>query len=121
MTDSQIYPLGTSGQFPDNGILSQMYDSRVSQNDMLRISRSLIHEVESYYKEETILGLPIYIWNQEFIAMVQKSILENKISNFSKVQRKLFDQYVVLITNGVTASTSADAIALKTYIDSLVV
>jgi hypothetical protein len=118
MTDSQLYPLGTSGQFPDNGILSQMYDSRVSQNDMLRIGSKLMHQAPAYIQEENLMGSLVYTWDADFIAMIDESLSNGVKANFSKVQGKLFADYITYLKNGLTPTTSEAVIALNTYLGS---
>jgi hypothetical protein len=114
-----LFPLGTDGTFPDNGILSQAYDSRVSQNDMLRIGMQLMHQADAYYREEDVLGGGIYTWNPDFILMIQQSLADNKIANFSKKQRILFNAYIALLTDGITGNEPEEVIALDTYLGGL--
>lgn len=113
------FPFGTNDAFPDNGLLNLSYDSRVSQNDMLNVGRELMHECEAYITEEHLDGTLIYNWNVNFIANVQKSLSENKIANFSKAQRKLFDAYnECRIANDFTTA-AADVVALNDKINSM--
>ena len=118
-TQITSFPLGTDGIFPDNGILSQAYDKRVSQNDILRVSRELMHNEEPYYKELALNGVGIYTWNEHFIALIKQSLSENKVANFSKQQKVLFNKYLVLLTDGVVGNEPEDVVALDAYLGSL--
>ena len=118
--NSVLFPYGSSPEtFPDNGILSMAYDKRVTQNDILQVTGKLLHKGVAYYREEALDGSGIYTWNQDFIDMLQKSISENKIANFTKEQRRLFDKYILLLTDGITGNETEDVIALDTYIGGL--
>lgn len=120
---SYLYPYGSpaigAGAFPDNDLKPMEYDSRVTSNDMLRIGRGLMHASEAYYREEDLLGNGIYTWNEEFVKKIQQSLAENKIANFSKVQRRLFNEYIVVITDGITGNESEAVLALDTYLGGL--
>jgi hypothetical protein len=113
------FPFGSNDAFPDNGILSQAYDSRVSQNDMLKIGRALMHQEEAYYKELALNGVGIYTWNTDFLALIQKSLNENKMANFSKQQKVLFQKYMILLTDGIVGNEPEDVLALDAYLGGL--
>ena len=120
MTDSinfsAEYPYGVNEMFPDNGLITFDYDKRVSANDMLKIGRELMHECEAYYKEEALDGTPIYTWNPDFITMIDASFKNNKKENFSKQHSIIFSAYISYLQSGNTSSTTADVMALDSYL-----
>jgi len=104
--------------FPDNGIISQAYDSRVSQNDMLRVAQKLMHQAPAYVREENLVGQGVYVWGPDFIAMIDESFLNGTKANFSVSQLALFNSYITFLQDGITASTPEAVIALDTYLGS---
>jgi len=120
MSTSAIFPFGANHIFPDNGLLSQSYDMRVSQNDMARIGAKLMHQQQAYVREENLVGAGVYTWEPDFIAMIDESFLNGIKANFSVKQAKLFSDYIVFLQNGVTANTSEAVIALDAYLGSRV-
>lgn len=118
-TSTTSFPLGTDGIFPDNGILSQAYDKRVSQNDMLKVAMQLMHHADAYYREEKLDGTGQYTWNQDFITLLQESMSSGLISNMSRKQRILFDKYVRLLTDGIIGNETEDVLELDKYIGGL--
>jgi hypothetical protein len=104
--------------FPDNGIISQAYDSRVSQNDMLRVAQKLMHQQPAYVREENLAGQGVYTWDPDFIAMIDESLLRGVKANFSQSQRSLFADYITYLKNGLTPTTSEAVIALNAYLGS---
>lgn len=118
MTTSAISPFDASIIFPDNGLLSQAYDSRVSQNDMLKIGMKIMHQQAAYTKEKNLLGANVYIWEPDFIAMIDESFLTGVRANFSQRQGKLFSDYMAYVQGGLTTSTTEAVIALDTYLGS---
>ena len=119
MTTSELFPLGTGGQFPDNGMLNNYaYDQRVTQNEMLQVGMKLMHAQKAYELEEDLLGANIYRWNEDFISMIDESMQYGVKSNFSKRQLAMFNQYIDYIQNGLTASTPEAVLALDAYLGS---
>lgn len=57
---STLFPFGSNNAFADNGLLTQNYDSRVSQNDMLRVGTKIMHQQPAYVREENLLGQGVY-------------------------------------------------------------
>lgn len=112
-------PYGIIETFPDNGLLTFDYDKRVSQNDMAHIGRELLGECEAYYREEALNGTGIYTWNPDFIKMVQQSINDNKMANFSKSQKILFKKYITLLTDGIVGNEPEEVIELNKYLGGL--
>jgi hypothetical protein len=115
---SADFPYGTNDLFPDNGIVTFDYDKRVSANDMIRIGAKLMHQTPAYEREEDLLGQTVYLWNPDFISMIDESLKNGIKSNFSKDQGKLFSDYVKFLQNGPTPTTSEAVIALNTYLGS---
>ena len=119
MTTSELFPLGTGGQFPDNGMLNNYaYDQRVTQNEMLQVGMKLMHAQKAYVREENLLGEGVYTWEPEFIEMIDKSFEDGIKANFSRDQLALFNQYMEYMQNGLTASTSEAVLALDAYLGS---
>jgi len=85
----------------------------------MAFAKELMRVEEAYSREESVIGAGIYTWNENFIELIQQSLNENKIANFSKQQRVVFDQYVLLLTDGITGNETEDIIALDTYLGGL--
>ncbi len=88
-------------------------------DDGVAFAKELMREEYAYYKDESVIGAGIYTWNENFIELIQQSLNENKIANFSKQQRVVFDQYVLLLTDGITGNETEYIIALDTYLGGL--
>jgi len=88
-------------------------------DDGIAFAKELLHAEEAYFREDAILGAGFYTWNENFITLIQQSLAENKIANFSKPQRVVFDKYILLLTDGITGNESEDIIELDTYLGGL--
>ena len=119
MTVNSFFPIGTGGQFPDNGMLNNYaYDQRVTQNEMLSVGMKIMHQQKAYVCEENLLGQNVYTFEPDFIALIDESFTSNIKGNFSKDQLALFNAYIEYIQNGLTATTSEAVIALDEYLGS---
>ena len=115
---STILDFNSTVLFPDNRLLSQAYDLRVSQNDILKVSMKIMHQQPAYVREENLLGVGVYTWEPDFITMMDESFASGMKGNFSKVQNKVFSDYMVYLQNGLVPSTSEATKALDAYLGS---
>lgn len=113
-----LFPFGTDGQFPDNGLIPQSYDVRVTQNDMRKVSSGLMRQGDAYYREEKTDGTGKYSWNIEFINGINSTFATGVIANFSKVQRKLFDKYMAFASDSLSTVPSEAVVQLDLYLGS---
>jgi len=88
-------------------------------DDGIAFTKELMREDEAYFRSESVIGAGIYTWNENFITLIQQSLAENKIANFSKQQRVVFNKYILLLTDGITGNETEDIIALDAYIGGL--
>lgn len=109
---------GSSNSFPDNGIISQAYDSRVNQNDMLKASARLMRQDDAFYREELIDGSGRYTWNPDFIAGMDQVFSTGVMPSFSIAQRKLYDEYMLFADNKNLSTTSEAVLKLDQYMGS---
>lgn len=119
MNTNYIFPFGANNAFPDNGILSQAYDSRVSQNDILNVSSRLMHQGVPYEIEKRISGGDIYHWNPDFIAKLKDAFLNNVQPNMSTKEKDVFNRYITFAQDGELATTKQDVKDLDNYLGSL--
>lgn len=119
MTTSEALPYDSNVIFPDNGIISQAYDLRVSQNDMLRVGQKIMHQQPAYVREENLFGEGIYTWEPDFIKMIDESFSTGIRGNFSKEQYKIFNDYMLYVKDGtLIPATSESILALDLYLGS---
>lgn len=118
MNLNNLFPFGSTNQFPDNGIISQAYDLRVNQNDMRTVSSKLMKQGDPFYREEQIDGSGKYTWNEDFISMIDSAFATGVIPNFSKNERALFDEYVAFADESLVVIPSEDVVQLDLYLGS---
>ena len=93
--------------------------ARCNDNGIVTVAKHELQEIDTYIRKKQIDGTYRYVWNDIFIAKLIRSIETGEYVDFGSEQRKIAEEYVIFLINGIQPSTPEYITSLDTKIGTI--
>ena len=93
--------------------------ARCNDNGIVTVAKHELQEIDTYIRKKQIDGTYKYVWNDIFVAKLITSIETGEYQSFGSEQRKIAEEYVIFLINGIQPNTPEYIIPLDTIIGTI--